>query len=131
MQASEQIESVIVERDMDLARNLLRTIEQNSEMDRTREFFIQSSDQIGVPDQPFEKVQYHLRLLAEAGFTDGTKDGVILRGLTWDGHEFLDNIRNDDIWSKVKKQAATVSGVGLKMLAALAESEIKKHFGLS
>jgi len=37
---------------------------------------------------------------------------------------------NGNIWSKVKQRAATVSGVGLKVLAALAESELKKHFGL-
>lgn len=54
----------------------------------------------------------------------------IIKALTWDGHEFLDNVKSDDIWSKVKQQAAAVPGVGLKVLAALAESELKKRFGL-
>jgi hypothetical protein len=128
---SEQIGSAIVQRDMDLIRNLLRNIERNPKMDRTREFMIQSTDQLELSDQPMDKVAYHLKLLLDAGYIDGSSGGMILRGLTWDGHEFLDNVRSDTIWAKVKTQAATLGTVGMKMLASLAEDEIKKHFGIS
>lgn len=120
-----------MQRDMDLIRDLLRAIEQNPTMDGSTDFAIAEPEHVGISGHSMEEVSYHLRLLSQAGFIDSSAHGLIIRGLTWDGHEFLDNIKNDNIWSKVKQQAATVSGVGLKVLAALAEAEMKKHFGLT
>jgi hypothetical protein len=76
------------------------------------------------------EVAYHLKLLMDVGFIDAAGDGTILRGLTWEGHEFLDNVKSDDIWAKVKAQASTLPGIGLRMIATIAESEIKRHLGL-
>jgi hypothetical protein len=122
-----------LQRNMDLIRDLLRAIEWNREMDGTRDFYIGSPDVLGISGHSDSEVTYHLGLLINSGMIDGSMAGLlpVVRGLTWDGHEFLDNVRNDNVWSKVKQQASTVSGVGLKVLTALAESELKKHFGLN
>jgi len=56
-------------------------------------------------------IKYHLVLLYDAGFLrcepekSTTSDRVIQVipfDLTWDGHEFLDKIKNETIWKKVK-----------------------------
>ena len=52
-----------------------------------------------------------MSLLIEAGLVNGqmvhtigpgVKDFLAFR-LTWDGHEFLDAIRNDTVWARTKK----------------------------
>jgi hypothetical protein len=122
-----------VQRNMDLVRDILRAIEQNRDMDGTRDFFITSPKVLGISNQPPEEVSYDLRLLIREGMVDGRADSLalIVRGLTWSGHEFLDNIKSDSIWAKVKDKAGALSGVSMKILAALAEAEVKKHFGLT
>ena len=55
---------------------------------------------------------------------------VIVRGLTWDGHEFLANIINDDIWEQTKKHFATAADVSLKIIAEFASQLLMKKFGL-
>lgn len=54
---------------------------------------------------------YHMRLLLESGLAANGASEMLggshchLSRLTWAGHEFLDHIRNDSVWSKVKQEA--------------------------
>jgi hypothetical protein len=125
-----------VKRDMDLFRELLLKIERNPEMDGTREFSYNTPDEMGISGHSIEEVAYHLRLLIESGFVDGAVTMAVpmqtIRSLTNKGHEFLDNIRNDGIWSKVKKQVGELTeNLGLPVVSALAEATIKKHYSLT
>jgi len=74
-------------------------------------------------------------LLISAWFVDGAitigNPMQVVRGLTWEGHEFLDNIKNDDIWGKTKKHFSDFSGVELRIVASFAEEELKKKLHLS
>ena len=118
---------------MDFTRDLLRAIEQNPEMDRSIDFFPRTVEDLSLPaGHSDSELAYHLTLLIDAGFIDGRViEMPIIRGLTWDGHEFLDNIKTDSIWNKVKAQAGpTLTSASMKILAMLAESEVKKHLGL-
>ncbi|MBB3213421.1 DNA-binding transcriptional ArsR family regulator [Herbaspirillum sp. Sphag1AN] len=56
-----------------------------------------------------ETVSYHIRMLIEAGLVEGKciqgiSGPVICHAsrLTWEGHEFLDKIRSNSVWNKVK-----------------------------
>lgn len=59
-----------------------------------------------------QEVGYHMMLLKEADLIEAdiakskTGDGAIgtalARRLTWKGHEFLDTIRDDSFWGKIK-----------------------------
>ncbi|HDR1123176.1 DUF2513 domain-containing protein [Pasteurella multocida] len=56
-----------------------------------------------------EQVAYHYTILAEAGLikiedysTMGGGDCAAVN-LTWQGHEFLDKIRSDTAWNKIKE----------------------------
>ena len=56
-------------------------------------------------------IAYHCKLLYEAGFVSAynseTADNKLWRvavgGLTWEGNEFLDKIRDESIWGKTKE----------------------------
>jgi hypothetical protein len=49
----------------------------------------------------------------------------IISRLTWEGHEFLDDIRDPEIWRKTKDRAKSVAGAGLSLLWEIAKAEIK------
>jgi len=49
-----------------------------------------------------ERVE-HERLLVEAGLAGAQNAEAPLR-LTWAGHDFLDSIRNEPLWRKVKRK---------------------------
>lgn len=124
-----------MKRDMDLIRDLLLQIESNPEMDGTREFYFNTPEEMGISGHSIEEAAYNLGLLISAGFVDGAitigNPMQVVRGLTWEGHEFLDNIKNDDIWGKTKKHFSDFSGVELRIVASFAEAELKKKLHLS
>lgn len=81
-------------------------------------------------------IVYTAERLLEAGFINGivrrlTGNNVILKinGLTWDGHQFLDNIRDVEVWEKTKKAASKVASTSLTILADIAASVLKKTLG--
>ena len=47
-----------------------------------------------------------------------------LNCLTWSGHEFLDNIRDNKVWAFVKQTASKTASASLPMLAQLAASKV-------
>ena len=80
-----------------------------------------------------EEINYHIRLLIEAGMVKGNLGPVFptVSKLTWDGHEFLDNIKDSDVWSKTKERLKGLPGVALSVVGELAKAEIKKKLGLA
>jgi hypothetical protein len=54
---------------------------------------------MGISGHTSEELVYHLELLLDVGFIDANVGmlPVMVRGLTWNGHEFLANIKNDDL----------------------------------
>jgi hypothetical protein len=118
------------------------------DMDTVREILREISDTPGNPDQGVlvkgkspeetQKILYHVALLNEAGLLTGQAlDGMGMENpiwidldLTWQGHEFLDNVRDPDIWRKTKERAAPVAGAALGVLVEIAKAEIKRKLGL-
>lgn len=73
----------------------------------------------------------HIELLKEVGFVEAAvarANGVgavaaRVERLTWQGHDFLDAIRSDSVWSKTKSTiAATVGSASLEVVKAVAVS---------
>jgi Hypothetical protein (DUF2513) len=71
-------------------------------------------------------------LVIEAGFVKGnTSIGMpMISKLTWQGHEFLDNVKDHDIWSKTKERVKGLPGVAITVVAEIAKAEIMKRLGL-
>ncbi|WP_423738704.1 DUF2513 domain-containing protein [Clostridium niameyense] len=53
-----------------------------------------------------------------------------MRFITWDGHEFLDNIRDNDIWNKTKNTISKINGVSIPIISDIAKSILLKKLGL-
>ena len=103
-------------RDFDLIRKLLVFFDEKPGPE-----LVESHD-IHIGDEYTEaQIQYHLRLLDQAGLLvcerekSITSDRVIKVypfDLTWEGHEFLAKIRSDTVWQKIKTSIAS-QGVSL------------------
>ena len=85
-----------------------------------------------------QEVAYNMRLLSDAGFIeakimnsssgDGKINAALATRLTNSGHDLLDTMRNDSVWSKVKEKFVTngidmtfelVISVGKKIMEAM------------
>lgn len=118
-------------RDMGLIREILRKIEENEYC---------SNIPVQIEGCSDDEINYHIKLLIEAGMIEGTvcrtlSPGVpssIIIGLTWSGHEFLDASRNDTLWEKTKsliveKAGTTSFSVLTAVLAEIAKRAIIGH----
>lgn len=102
-----------MKRDMDLVRKILLEIEDK--------YVSTAIFNLKIEDYDTETVAYHCKLIYDAGLITDCKiqyaDGGIcsfgIGSLTWDGHDFLDKIRDDGIWSKTKD---TIKKKGLPLL---------------
>lgn len=93
-----------MKRDWDVIRDILTQVEEIP----TGEGAIQLS---AFPAEQAGEVSYHMELLIEAGLVHGKMAKTLGPGpynfiamrLTWEGHEFIDAVRNDTVWQKAKK----------------------------
>lgn len=76
---------------------------------------------------------YHADLLIESGMLKGNVGGEMpmVSRLTWNGHEFLDSIRNPEIWERVKERLTGFGTVGLTLVWELAKAELRKKLKLT
>jgi hypothetical protein len=105
-----------MKRDFDLIRLILLAAES-------------ASENIAAPafsNHTNSEVSYHIRLLVEAGLLghDQLNDGYLLLDsgyrLTWQGHDFLDNIRQPAAWKRLKLAIEKAGGLSFELLKQLA-----------
>lgn len=119
-------------RDMDLVRGILLVMEQSR----------QSVDASVMVDSShdFETVAYHLDIMQQAGLIKATLRGSNSRDyvqasadqITWQGQEFLSTVRDEDVWSYVKREVAMrVADAPLSLLTSLAARALSHALGLT
>ena len=64
-------------------------------------------------------------LNGNAAHTYGGKSWLDIE-LTWTGHEFLDNIRDSEIWNQTKAGAEKLGGFSLELVGSLAKGFVRK-----
>ena len=94
-----------------------------------------------IKDQDSELVRYNMALLIEARLVEGTiSEGlslsqapvdVFIRKLTWQGHEFLDNLREETVWNTIKDEFQdaslnTVTSVAKKLAEGYAKKKVEE-----
>lgn len=154
--------NIIMKRDMDLIRSILMEIESNQQING--HFILSDADIMGTLTADRTAVQYHLRLLMDAGYIEGkdlladtskiqasdgmsnaraithlnfreTGSSITISRLTWDGHDFLDSVKDNNVWAKTKGYLKDVGGVGIDVLKdvakAVVKDQIKQVTGLS
>jgi hypothetical protein len=57
--------------------------------------------------------------------------GTGLRRLTWKGPEFLDDIREPEIWISTKARSRGIASIGIGFVWEVAKAEVKAKLGLS
>jgi hypothetical protein len=91
-----------MKRDMDLVRKILLEVEE-AEHPIKGEFFLSEL-------YPKSVVFYHVKLMQANGLLDVSveaeygpeEDNYVIDGLTWDGHDYLEAIRDERVWTKTK-----------------------------
>lgn len=88
--------------------------------------FIQSED-IKLVGFSKEDIDYSLIKLIEANYLEGKHTVYIggdydidIKSITWSGHKFLDNVRDDVVWCETKKAASKFSSVSIDILSSIA-----------
>lgn len=108
-----------MKKDMDLVRELLLRIE--AEEGPTLAHLPE------IAGRTQEQIAYHAQLMIDRGLITGIdvtthgEVGFIELMLTWAGHEFLDTVRDNEIWSQTKAGASKVGSWSLDLLASLAK----------
>ena len=77
-----------------------------------------------------EDINYSIIKLKEAGFIDAviveSDDGFIFRFLvndiTWDGHQFLNNVREASVWEKAKEKCRKIGSLSIPILSDAASA---------
>jgi hypothetical protein len=140
------LELLDMQRNWDLVRALLEAINEhprfhpNAAFDETA-VALEFDGEISA-----EVVHYHLTLLDDAGllrtfdvplgefgpFGGNVRWGVgPVLGLSWKGHEFLDTIRDDTVWSKTKAQLLEKGGaLTFELIKGVALGYLKAHLQL-
>jgi|ERR1700730_13453399 hypothetical protein len=118
-----------MQRGMDLTRTLLLWIDSDPQLDGTRQIEPDNPSDIGVINHSYSEVAYNLNLLIDKGYIKGTHGMQMPRisHLTWEGHDFLDSIRDPETWAKTKKAATRAGGFTVDLLRDLAKGLIKKQ----
>ncbi|MBC2592864.1 DUF2513 domain-containing protein [Ruficoccus amylovorans] len=118
-----------MKRDFDLIRSIMLQVEQ---ADSGTALVVL---EVG-PDIRDSAVAEHIELMVEADLVVGevfSRDPLTfaIQRLTWGGHDFLENARNDTIWKKVVAQSkAKGSSMTLTILNGLLSRAAEKYAGL-
>ncbi|MEF2608233.1 MAG: DUF2513 domain-containing protein [Faecalicoccus sp.] len=113
--------------DHDLVRLVLLEIEDKT----TIKDDLQISD-FSIPNYSNEEITYTIQKLNEAGYINAKIKSFIggsvffVDSLTWDGHQFLDNIRDDNVWDKTKGILSKFSSASLSIASDVAANVITK-----
>jgi len=124
-----------MKRDMDL--KLLKLESVPSEMGDVFSFSPEDKE-VSVEGYTPAQIEYHLSLLREIRFIEcpGSQPmlGITFSGLTWAGHDYIDAVRDPDIWRKTKQGAEAAGGFTIDILRDLAKgfikTQIKRHTGV-
>jgi hypothetical protein len=116
--------------DMELIRKLLLEIE-----DKHTYRGLQSCD-IRIDGFTDEEIGYNLQLLFGAGLIEAIDSSAcgdkafncIIEGITWEGHEFLDAIRDNTVWTRTKeKLGPAIANTALSIIKELALSFCRQY----
>jgi Hypothetical protein (DUF2513) len=123
-----------MKRDIELVLKILEYLEKRDEVSVIKE--------LEIPGHDPRVVAYHCRRMYEAGLLDAEAVvssttltrliDVLPFGLTWEGHEFLDAMRNDTVAKKVRSRlGGALANVPFTLIKELALAVGRSQLGLS
>jgi hypothetical protein len=133
-----------MKRDLNLVREILLRLEPLSATPDQPVPIDIGKPPLDIPDYTDEQIVYHIRLMEDGGLisyrsgitTPGMgphlAQGVRFRmprfnGLRWQGHEFLDDVRDPKTWEATKKTFSKVGDVSLQVAWEIARAYLRTH----
>lgn len=121
----------------DCVRKLLLYLEDNLELNTTLELSDFALEGFSVND-----TSYTIKKLAEADYITANivKDAldgleITVYEITWEGHKFLDTIRDNKVWSETKNILSKVSSCSISFVSNVASQVltnlINQHFSFT
>lgn len=113
----------------DCVREVLLYIEETLEYGK-----IIDSDDIELKSFEYTDIQYTIALLSESGYIKAIKIQTLsssvptfhISSMTMQGHELLDNIRDNTVWNKIKKKISGFASVSLPIINSVGSTIIKE-----
>ncbi|MDQ3247562.1 MAG: DUF2513 domain-containing protein [Pseudomonadota bacterium] len=117
-----------MKRNFDLIRLILLDIESKTISDRNGTYEFAYDDR--------DAVAHSLELMLDHGLIEAKDWGTMgdhpadkygMVRMTWEGADFLDTVRDEEIWKKTKAGAEAAKGFSFDLLKALAKGFVKKQ----
>jgi hypothetical protein len=119
-----------MERNFNLVRQILLQVEATKPGTTIQKLTCEGFDKATIIE--------HVDIMIEADLLDGIisktmagSSGFLVRKITWKGHDFIANAKNDTVWKKVMTEAKEKgSSVSLVVLNGLLTKAAQKYAGL-
>jgi hypothetical protein len=118
----------VMTRDMELIRKIIGAIQARKDV----------SPMTGMKIEGYDDaiVMRHIEMLYNAGYIDGHQRGtaggkplIVVRDLSWSGHDFAATIQNESVWGTLKQKwsAADLAMVPLTVVKELGTALLKDY----
>ncbi len=126
-----------MKRDLDLIREIMLVLEDKMEYGKN----FKSTQLIEViQDKTLsaEKLAYHVGLLVENDFIkakeykyqSGEPTDYLINTITSQGQDFIDTIRQDTTWNKIKEKVSNIGGYSLSLFIDIGKEYLKKQISI-
>lgn len=124
-------------------------MELNHELIRSLLLFVENSDSISGVNDPelrdfatkqtvsYEQLAYTVKRLLEKNLINAviqtgsdTITGISISSITFDGHAYLDNIRDPKVWKETKSITSKLASVSMDIAVKVASNVVTKMLGL-
>lgn len=113
----------------DCVRDVMLYLEDNLKLDDCI-----NSCQINLPNYSRDDIDYTILKLDEAGFLETSKRDLMgnipIMSITYNGHLFLDNIRDDGIWKETKSKISKFASTSLPIIQQVAAAILASKLGI-
>ncbi|MGK4018643.1 DUF2513 domain-containing protein [Weissella paramesenteroides] len=112
--------------ELDNIRNILLDLEENLGYNQSfcNADLVERANKLGIAKEDYF---YTIDRLSEANYVNVVyreptyQPIVYVKSITYDGHQFLENIRNDKNWKKTKAVAKAAGNTSIKIISTIAE----------
>ncbi|GAB4067983.1 hypothetical protein GCM10028812_24060 [Ancylobacter sonchi] len=114
---------------MDLIRELLFRLEGTSKP-LTTFVFSYGDEDLSIDGRTPDEIVAHAEMLIDGGLIEasfGASGDLIFRKLTWNGHEFLSAVRDQEIWQRTRAAAGKGGVATLDFIWEIAKAVGKKQ----
>ena len=117
----------------DCVRDIMLLIEKNDGSEPKKFIDIMGMAE-ELPAYEYDEIVYHFEQCILNNYLFGGKIGAdtfVFEYMSPTGHEFLNEVRDDNIWNQVKEKFKSIADITVPLVGELAISVIKSKLGIS